>query len=76
MILNLLRSGSFCTNQVFPVTNETYESFNKTFYWRNSKIFPEHLARHGIINYLRMDVDVFVFHTLKEFECFFSFIIA
>ena len=26
MIVNLLRSGGFCTNQVFPVKNEFYES--------------------------------------------------
>ena len=31
MIVNLLRSGGFCTNQVFPVKNELYESFNETF---------------------------------------------
>ena len=31
-------------------------------------------ARHGITNYLKMDVFVFGFQTFKEFECIFSFI--
>ena len=74
MIVNLLRSGGFCTNQVFPVKNEFYESFNETFYWGNSKIYREHVARHGITNYLKMDVFGFGFQTFKEFECIFSFI--
>ena len=74
MIVNLLRSGGFCTNQVFPVKHELYESLNETFYWGNSKIYREHLTRHGITNYLKMDVFVFGFQTFKEFECIFSFI--